>query len=269
MTARLMDISLNHDEEQTMTRYILPGESDAYRRSRQELFEAEVALRDQIERVAQLRRSLPLGLAMPDYVFREGPADLTRAGDDPAAFTDVRLTELFDHGHDTLIVDHLMFAANDEQPCVMCSMWADGYNAVAPHIRQRASFVLVAKAEIGKLRRWARDRGWDRIRLLSSHDTTFNRDLGMEAADGAQGAGLSVFTRDASGAIHHRYSVDAEFDGDGRDTSHYAGEARGIDLYTPVWHLFDLLPSGRGDWYPEHHYMTPETAKPDPLSAGV
>ena len=23
---------------------------------------------------------------------------------------------------------------------------------------------------------------------------------------------------------------------------------RGIDLLSPVWHLFDLMPSGRGDW---------------------
>ena len=51
----------------------------------------------------------------------------------------------------------------------------------APHIMQRASFVLVAKAEIGRLRRFARRRGWDRIRLLSCHDSTFNRDLNMEA----------------------------------------------------------------------------------------
>lgn len=249
-----------------MTRYVLPGESDAYRRGRQELFAAEIALRDQIERVARMRRSLPRGMVMPDYRFREGPAALAR--DDPAEFTEIRLSELFDDGHDTLIVDHLMFAADDEQSCIMCSMWADGYNAIAPHIRQRASFVLVAKAEIGKVRRWARDRGWDRIRLLSSHGSPFNHDMGMEFADGSQGAGLSVFTRDESGAIYHRYTVDAEFDGDRRDTSLYTGEARGIDLYSPVWHLLDLLPTGRGDWYPDHGYMKREAVKHDLVSAG-
>ena len=57
---------------------------------------------------------------------------------------------------------------------------------------QRASFVLVAKAEIGTLRTFARQRGWERIRLLSSHDSTFNRDFGMENADGSQNPGLSV-----------------------------------------------------------------------------
>jgi predicted dithiol-disulfide oxidoreductase (DUF899 family) len=135
----------------------------------------------------------------------------------------------------------------------MCSMWADGYNAIAPHIRQRASFVVVAKAEIGKLRRWARQRGWDGMRLLSSHDSTFNQDMRMEREDGAQEAGLSVFTRDASGTVYHRYTISADLPRGDLDL--YEGEGRGIDLYSPVWNLFDLLPSGRGNWYPNHQYM--------------
>ena len=228
-----------------MTRYDFPGESAEYQRARQELYEAELALRDQIERVAVMRRALPMGMRMPDYVFREGPADLRN--DDLAAFRDVRLSELFDDGHDTLIVDHLMFATADETPCVMCSMWADGYSAIAPHVRQRASFVVVAKKEIGALRAWARERGWDRIRLLSSAGNTFNCDMRMENEDGSQHPGLSVFSRDPSGAVYHRYTIDADLDGQGR----------GIDLYSPVWQLFDLLPDGRGDWYPTHEYMRP------------
>jgi len=27
-----------------------------------------------------------------------------------------------------------------------------------------------------------------------------------------------------------------------------------MDLFTPVWNLFDLLPSGREDWFPKHFY---------------
>jgi predicted dithiol-disulfide oxidoreductase (DUF899 family) len=235
-----------------MTSYVFSGESAAYAEKRQELLAAETSLRDQVERVAQLRRALPLGMAAPDYIFREGPADLSR--NDPAGFRDVKLSELFENGYDELIVVHLMFAANDDVPCVMCSMWADGYNAIAPHIRQRANFVVVAKKEIGALRDWARRRGWNRIRLLSSHDNTFNRDFGAEHADGSQNSGLSVFTRDASGAIYHRYTISDELPYD--ETGLYQGDGRGIDPYTPVWPLFDLLPSGRGDWYPSHGYMT-------------
>ena len=227
-----------------MARFVFSGESNDYQRRREELLTAELALKDQVERVAALRRSLPLGMSVQDYVFREGPADLT--SNDPADFRDVHLNELFTDGHDTLIVDHLMFAANDDEPCVMCSMWADGYSAVTPHVLQRTSFVLVAKAEISKLRSWARQRGWDRIRLLSSHDNTFNRDFGMENADGSQLPGLSVFTRTPDGAVYHRYTIGADFD---------EHNNRGIDPYSPVWNLFDLLPQGRGDWYPSHGYM--------------
>jgi predicted dithiol-disulfide oxidoreductase (DUF899 family) len=57
---------------------------------------------------------------------------------------------------------------------------------------------------------------------------------------------LSVFTRAADGAVYHRYTIGAEFD---------ERNNRGIDPYTPVWNLFDLLPQGRGDWYPNHSYM--------------
>ncbi len=223
-----------------MSRFVFVGESEDYRRRREELLAAEIALKDQVERVAALRRALPLGMHTPDYVFREGPMDLTQS--DPADVRDVRLADLFTDGHDTLLVEHLMFAAGDEEPCVMCSMWADGYNAVTPHVMPRARFVLVAKAEIGKLRSFARQRGWDRIRLLSSHDTTFNRDFGMQNADGSQNPGVSVFTRAADGAVSHRYTIGAEFD------EHHN---RGIDPSTPVWNLFDLLPQGRGDWSPQ------------------
>jgi predicted dithiol-disulfide oxidoreductase (DUF899 family) len=227
-----------------MSRFVFAGESDDYRRRREELLAAEIALKDQVERVAEMRRALPLGRRVPDYVFREGAPDLGQ--NDPADVADVALADLFTDGHDTLIVDHLMFGAADDEPRVMCSMWADGYNAVAPHIMQRASFVLVAKAEIGTLRTFARQRGWERIRLLSSHSSTFNRDFGMENADGSQNPGLSVFTRTPDNGVFHRYTIGAQFDEQNN---------RGIDPYTPVWHLFDLLPQGRGDWYPNHGYM--------------
>ncbi len=139
-----------------MSRFVFSGESNDYQQRREELLAAEIALKDQVERVATLRRALPLGMSVPDYVFREGPMDLTQ--NDPVDFHDVHLADLFTDGHDTLIVDHLMFAAEDDEPCVMCSMWADGYSAVTPHVMQRASFVLVAKADINKLRSWARHR---------------------------------------------------------------------------------------------------------------
>jgi predicted dithiol-disulfide oxidoreductase (DUF899 family) len=34
------------------------------------------------------------------------------------------------------------------------------------------------------------------------------------------------------------------------DRRPYTGDPRGIDLLSPVWHVFDILPTGRGGWYP-------------------
>src|SRR6266581_8872203 len=97
-----------------MSRFVFSDEGDDYRRRREELLAAEIALKDQVERVAEMRRALPLGMHTPDYVFREGPLDLTQS--DPADVRDVRLADLFTDGHDTLLVEHLMFAAGDEEP---------------------------------------------------------------------------------------------------------------------------------------------------------
>jgi predicted dithiol-disulfide oxidoreductase (DUF899 family) len=214
-----------------------------YERKRSELRKAELDLIDQIERVAAMRRQLPLVRKTKDYVFREGLPDL--AVNSPTSFFETRLSDLFADGKDSLIVDHLMFGDDEDKACRMCSMWADGYNAVAPHVMHKTNFVVVAKAEIGKLRDWARARGWRNLRLLSSHDNTFNRDFGFEA-DRDQLPGISVFRRTGDG-IYHFYAQTATIAPD---------RNRGIDLYTPVWNLFDVLPEGREDWYPEHFYFS-------------
>src|SRR5262245_2158193 len=74
-----------------------PGEPPRYRTARNKLLKDEVALRAQIEAVAKTRRKLPLGGAIPeDYVFDEMAAD--------GSVRQVRLSELFVPGHDTLIV---------------------------------------------------------------------------------------------------------------------------------------------------------------------
>jgi predicted dithiol-disulfide oxidoreductase (DUF899 family) len=214
------------------------GEIPEYRRLREQLLDAELALRDQRERVAALRRELPTNPVERDYVFREGPADLEK--DDPVR--DTRLSELFEDGQSELILIHFMFDPSWEQGCPMCSMWADGYDAIAQYVRQRAAFAVVAKQEIGKLRAWARQRGWKNLRLLSAHESAFISDFGMEDDEHGQHPGASVFVRGDDGAVRHAHTVEAM----------NRGGFRGVDLLSPVWHLFDLLPSGRGDWMPKH-----------------
>ncbi len=64
-----------------------PGESRRYRTVRNRLLEAETELRRDVERVARMRRKLPLGGALKeDYVF------------DVGAGREVKLSELFREG---------------------------------------------------------------------------------------------------------------------------------------------------------------------------
>ncbi len=215
----------------------LSDESDEYRKARAELLDAEIALKEQVGRVAELRRRLPPGPVVTDrWVFREGPED--PAADEPVR--EVRLADLFGD-HDELILIHFMYGSAQENPCPMCSMWADGYDAVLRHVGQRAAFAVVAETEIGRFRAWARERGWSRLRLLSSAGSSFKSDLRMQDEKGVQQPGYSVFVRDASGEIRHVHTGEA----------HLAdGHWNGVDLLSPVWHLFDLIPSVSGSWFP-------------------
>ena len=58
-------------------------------------------------------------------------------------------------------------------PCPMCTMWIDGFNGIVDHVAQNADVVIVAAAELPVLRAYARDRRWDRLRLLSAGSSTF------------------------------------------------------------------------------------------------
>lgn len=203
------------------------------------LTDEEIALRAHIERVAEMRRQLPLGRVLEDYVFHEGPADLSR--NEPSDMRDVRLSQLFEPGKNELVIYHMMYGADWPEACPMCTMWCTGLDAVAPYIAERVNFAIVAKADIAKIRAWAKKRGWHHARLLSSAPSTFNRDLGTERADGFQTPGVSAFVLGDDGKVRHSYTKPAEL---GENVN------RGIDLLSPVWNVFDLVPSGRDDWYP-------------------
>jgi len=216
------------------------GASEEYVEARLAVARAERELRDQVEAVAAARRALPEGALLPDYVLAEGPADLDAS--EPVRST--RLSELFD-GHSTLVVYHLMFAPEDDEACPMCSMWVDGFNGVARHLTRHAGFAVVAKAPLPKLRAWAARRGWDRVRVLSSHGTPFGTDLRAEHEDGAQRPMVSVFSRTEDGGVRHFYTLPANF---------IDNSERGIDLLSPVWNILDLLPAGRREWYAGNDY---------------
>jgi len=150
-----------------------PGESASYRAAREQLLEAERDLRRHVEQVAQLRRKLPLGGELPeDYAFEEGAADLA----DTTAVSSVELSGLFRNGIHTLALYSFMYGPQMKQACPMCTSFLDSLNGTAPHAGQRLNLAVVAKSPIGRIREFARGRGWYNLRLLSSARNTYNRD---------------------------------------------------------------------------------------------
>lgn len=222
-----------------MRNFTLESATDAYRETREKLRQAEIALKDQRETVAALRRALPAETTIPEaYVFTEAAANGPRP---------VALADLFADDRRALIVIHFMWAPQDARPCPMCAMWADGFNAVAPHVAQKAPMVVIAKQDAAQIQDYADGRGWANLRFLSSGGTRFNRDFAMEDENESQWPGVSIFLRGDDGSVRHFYTAGAIMGDD---------NYRGMDLYSPVWNLFDLLPNGRGDWMPGLSYET-------------
>src|SRR5213592_895448 len=174
-----------------------PGESPEYRTARDQLLAQEIELRRAMEAVAASRRALPPGGVVPeDYVFQGtgpdgGPAD-------------VRLSELFAPGKDSLVIYSFMFPRDPgderpgpahgetallplaEGPCPSCTALLDQLDGAAEHATQLINLAVVAKSPLSRVVAFANERGWRRLRFLSSVENTYNRDYHGETADGSQ-----------------------------------------------------------------------------------
>jgi predicted dithiol-disulfide oxidoreductase (DUF899 family) len=231
-----------------------PGESPEYRAARNRLLEEEIELRRATEAVAAARRELPRGGPVPeDYVFQG------RGVDD--APVDVRLSELFAPGKDSLVIYSFMFPRDpgderpgpasgksahlrrEEGPCPSCVALLDQLDGAAEHATQHLNLAVVAKAPLPPLLTFAEERGWRRLRLVSSAGNTYNRDYLAETAEGAQRPMLNVFRRDRA-TITHFWGSELFYAPmePGQDPRH-------VGTLEPVWNLFDLTPQGRPmDW---------------------
>jgi predicted dithiol-disulfide oxidoreductase (DUF899 family) len=225
-----------------------PGESESYRAARDRLLKAEMALRQQTEDIAALRRALPVGGKIPvDYSFDD-------EGDTPVD-TDIerqtRLSDLFENGKDSLVIYNFMFGPAMAQPCPSCSSILDALDGEMPHLRQRTNLAVVAKSPIQRIRQFARARGWRHLHLLSSAHNTYNVDYHGETADGRQMPMLNVFVR-RDGQIHHTWGTELMF-----VTPEPGQDPRHVDPIWPLWHVLDYTPEGRGvDWRPSLTYDT-------------
>src|SRR6188472_4491175 len=139
-----------------------PDESSEYRDARARLLEQEIELRRAMEAVAAARRELPPGGVVPeDYVFQGLGAD--------GRPTDVRLSELFAPGKDSLVVYSFMFPRDPgderpgptagqtarlplaEGPCPSCAALLDQLDGAADHAAQLINFAVIARAPVTRL----------------------------------------------------------------------------------------------------------------------
>ncbi len=236
-----------------------PGESGDYRRERNRLLEAEVELRRSIERVAAQRRALPPGgEVLEDYGFEE----VAGGGGE------VRFSELFEPGKDTLVVYSFMFPRwkgdtrpgpaegetarlpRAETPCPSCTSILDSLDGAARHLTQRVNLAVVAKTDPERIGTFAAERGWRHLRLLSSRNIAYNRDYNAETPEGDQVPILNVFVRDGD-RLRHSWATELMFAPreEGEDPRH-------VDAIWPLWNVLDTTPQGRGGGsdFPGLHY---------------
>lgn len=142
---------------------------------------------------------------------------------------EVRLSELFSEQEDLVIVHNM------GKSCPYCTLWADGYNGIYPHLANRAAFIVTSPDAPDVQRAFAEERGW-RFPMVSHRGSTFAEDMGY-CVDDRYLPGLSVFR------VDDRRLVRVSDSG-----------SRPRDDYCALWHIFDLLPEGPAGWQPQMQY---------------
>ena len=207
---------------------------DDWLQARKELLAKEKALPRRRDELTAELRDLPWEPTTKDYVF-DGPDGK------------ITLAQLFD-GKSQLIVYHFMLAPDWDAGCKACSFWADNFNGIDIHLKHRdISFLAISRAPIAKIEAYKQRMGWN-FKWVSSFGSHFNFDFDVsytpedligggahhnytKRPSSPEHAGLSVFFRDADGAIYHTYSC----------------YSRGLELLNGAYNVLDLAPKGRDE----------------------
>ncbi len=171
------------------------------------------ALRRQMHDVR--RRTTPQPVADYTFATARGPK---------------RLRDLFGSKRDLFVIHNMGTG------CPYCTLWADGYSGVYPHLASRAAFVVSSPDPPAVQQRFAKNRGW-RFPMVSHQGTTFAEDMGYRTKSGGWLPGVSAFRRRGNKIVRLA------------DASSEPG-----DDFCSVWHLFDLLPDGPAGWQPQFRY---------------
>lgn len=212
-----------------------PGESDEYRGARTALLADEIALRRQIQRVAERRRALPPGPAAKEYRFLDDQG------------REVGLADLFGR-HETLFTYLWMFGPERERPCPMCTSFVGSFDVPAPDIEQRLALAIVGRSPVARQLAIARERGWRNLKFYQAIDDDFVRDTHW-LDGGEEWAQVMVWTR-RDGEVRLFWAAEG-----GPETADPGFDPHLAPDPTPLWNLLDWTPEGRSpDWYPKLAY---------------
>lgn len=170
------------------------------------------------------------------------------------------LADLF-AGRSQLVVYHFMLAPGWEAGCPSCSLLADHFDGMLPHLEHHdVTLTAISRAPLDEISAYKRRMGW-RFPWASSYDSDFNYDYQVSftpedlAGDTVtynfspissahafeELHGLSIFHKNAAGDVFHTYSA----------------YARGVEELLGVFMVLDRTPKGRNektimDWVRRH-----------------
>ena len=147
---------------------------------------------------------------------------------------DVPLSELFGDKDDLILVHNMGTG------CRHCTMWADGFTGLVPHLQDRAAFVVCSPDKPEVQKKFASKRNWN-FKMVSAHDNTFIKDMGFWQESGPYPGpwpGVSTFHRDPQGRIFRVAKT------------HFNPN----DDFCAVWPFLDMLEDGSNGWEPKYSY---------------
>ena len=137
--------------------------------------------------------------------------------------------------------DKLLLIHNMGQGCRYCTLWADGFNGLLPHLESALAVVLVSKDAPDVQRRFANSRGW-RFRLASHGGGAYIEEQGV-FGEAENYPGAVVYERDGDTILRKNACVF----GPG-------------DLYCALWPFLGMAGIDGEDWVPQYSYwQRPET----------
>ncbi len=203
--------------------------------ARLSLLSEEKAFTRQRDALSEKRRSLPWTEIHETYEFRTEDGNRN-------------LADLFG-GKSQLPIYHFMFGPDWKEGCPACSLVADGFDRLVPHLAaQDVAFWVVSRAPLNKLL-WYRDRlGWG-FSWASTKGDAFCEDFGVFQPQDDQESkregynfgttgfpcpdapGLNAFALGEQGQVYRTYGA----------------YGRGLEDFMAVYRFLDATPKGRDE----------------------